>query len=158
MFAYRVTDPERYGVVSFDAEGRVLSIDEKPEFPKSSWAVTGLYFFDNSVVDLVRELRPSARGELEITALNEMYLRAGQLRVERLGRGFAWLDTGTFDSLLDAGAYMATLERRQGSKIACLEEIALQLGYISVETIRPWLARLGRSSYAAYVRSVIEEY
>ena len=158
VFAYRVTDPERYGVVSFDAEGRALSIDEKPEFPKSSWAVTGLYFFDNSVVDLVRELRPSARGELEITALNEMYLRAGRLRVERLGRGFAWLDTGTFDSLLDAGAYMATLERRQGSKIACLEEIALQLGYVSVETIRPWLARLGRSSYAAYVRSVIEEY
>jgi glucose-1-phosphate thymidylyltransferase len=157
VFAYMVADPERYGVVAFDAEGSATSLEEKPKIPKSNWAVTGLYFYDNRVVDLVRDVRPSARGELEITTLNEMYLHAGDLRVERLGRGFAWLDTGTFDSLLDASAYMATLERRQSSKIACLEEIALELGYVSAEDIQSWLNRLGKSAYATYVRSIIEE-
>jgi glucose-1-phosphate thymidylyltransferase len=158
VFAYKVADPERYGIVAFDAKGRATSIEEKPKLPKSNWAVTGLYFYDNRVVDLVKEVRPSARGELEITALNEMYLNAGELRVELLGRGFAWLDTGTFDSLLDAGAYVATLERRQGSKIACLEEIALRMGYVSPGEMPTWLARLGKSAYATYVRALIDEF
>jgi glucose-1-phosphate thymidylyltransferase len=157
VFAYTVADPERYGVVTFDAEGRAISLEEKPKTPKSNWAVTGLYFYDNRVVDFVRDVRPSARGELEITALNQIYLSLGELKVERLGRGFAWLDTGTFDSLLDANAYMATLERRQGSKIACLEEIALQMGYVSADELQPWVARLGKSAYATYVKAVAAE-
>ena len=154
VFAYEVADPERYGVVAFDATGRATSIEEKPKAPKSNWAVTGLYFYDNRVVDPAREVRPSARGELEITTLNEMYLGLGELRVERLGRGFAWLDTGTFDSLLEAGEYVATLERRQGLKIACPEEIAIRMGYTTLEAMGPWLTRLGKSAYATYVRGV----
>ncbi len=152
VFAYEVADPERYGVVAFDADARATSIEEKPKAPKSNWAVTGLYFYDNAVVDMVREVKPSARGELEITTLNEMYLKAGRLNVERMGRGFAWLDTGTFDSLLDAGDYVATLERRQGLKIACLEEIALRMGFTTFEAMQPWLTRLGKSAYADYIR------
>lgn len=157
VFAYEVADPERYGVVAFDREGRATSLEEKPKVPKSRWAVTGVYFYDNDVVDLVREVRPSARGELEITTLNELYLKAGKLRVERMGRGFAWLDTGTFQSLLDAGEYVGTLERRQGQKVACPEEIALRLGYLTPDAIAPWLARLGKSDYATYVRGIATE-
>lgn len=154
VFAYEVADPERFGVVHFDASGLALSIEEKPTKPKSNWAVTGLYFYDNRVVDFVRDVTPSARGELEITTLNEMYLKDGSLRVEQLGRGFAWLDTGTFDSLLDASDYVATLERRQGLKIACLEEIALRFGYVAPDEMEPWITRLGKSTYGSYVRRV----
>lgn len=152
VFAYEVADPERYGVVAFDKSGRATSIEEKPTVPKSRWAVTGLYFYDNRVVDLVQDVKPSARGELEITTLNELYMNLDALHVERLGRGFAWLDTGTFDSLLDAGEYVATIERRQGLKIACPEEIALRMGFTTRDAMAPWLAKLGKSAYAAYVR------
>jgi glucose-1-phosphate thymidylyltransferase len=154
VFAYEVADPQRYGVVSFDHGGRAVSIEEKPQEPKSSWAVTGLYFYDNDVVKYAREIRPSARGELEITDLNRCYLNAGTLHVERMGRGFAWLDTGTFDSLLEAGEYVATLEKRQSLKICCPEEIALRQGFTTLADLEPWLARLGKSDYAAYVRRV----
>jgi len=155
LFAYEVADPERYGVVSFDAAGRATSIAEKPQQPKSNWAVTGLYFFDKHVVELASQVKPSARGELEITTLNEMYLARGQVQVEKLGRGFVWLDTGTFDSLMDAGDYIATIERRQGLKVSCPEEIALRMGFISPAEMEPWLARLGKSGYATYVRHVL---
>ncbi|HJU32547.1 MAG TPA: glucose-1-phosphate thymidylyltransferase RfbA [Hyphomicrobiaceae bacterium] len=154
VFAYEVTDPERYGVVEFDAEGRAVSIEEKPTAPRSNHAVTGLYFYDNAVLDYAREITPSARGELEITDINRRYLGQGHLHVERLGRGYAWLDTGTFDSLAAAGDFVATLERRQGLKIACPEEIALRLGFVTPDAIAPWLDRLGRSTYADYVRRV----
>lgn len=155
VFAYEVVDPERYGVVAFDGNGRAISIEEKPKQPRSNWAVTGLYFYDNKVVDLVREVRPSARGELEITTLNEMYMARGELAVERLGRGFAWLDTGTFDSLQDAGEYVSTLERRQGLKVACPEEVALRMGFTTPDAIGPWLDKLGKSAYATYVRRIM---
>ncbi len=156
VFAYEVGDPERYGVISFDETGRAISIEEKPDTPSSRWAVTGLYFYDNQVIELARRVQPSARGELEITTLNEMYLQEGALTVERLGRGYAWLDAGTFDSLLDAGDYIATLERRQGHKVSCLEEIALRMGFVTTKDLEPWVARLGKSSYAAYVRHVLD--
>jgi glucose-1-phosphate thymidylyltransferase len=135
VFAYHVSDPQRYGVVEFDATGRVLSIEEKPERPRSSWAVTGLYFYDNDVVEIARAIRPSARGELEITDVNNAYLAQGALTVELMGRGFAWFDTGTHDGLLDAANFIRTVESRQSVKIACPEEIALSLGYIGAETI-----------------------
>jgi glucose-1-phosphate thymidylyltransferase len=135
VFAYHVSDPKRYGVVEFDATGRVLSIEEKPERPRSSWAVTGLYFYDNDVVEIARAIRPSARGELEITDVNNAYLARGALTVELMGRGFAWFDTGTHDGLLDAANFIRTVESRQSVKIACPEEIALSLGYIGAETI-----------------------
>ena len=154
VFAYEVIDPERYGVVAFDASGKAVSIEEKPREPKSNWAVTGLYFYDNDVVDHAAEVKPSARGELEITDLNRRYLDAGKLYVERMGRGYAWLDTGTMDSLLEASEFVATLERRQGLKIGCPEEIALRLGYATMDEIEPWLALLGKSGYASYVRRV----
>ena len=154
VFAYQVADPERYGVVAFDAEGRALSVEEKPARPQSNWAVTGLYFYDNDVIRYARDLKPSARGELEITDVNRIYLEAGKLSVERMGRGFAWLDTGTFDSLQDAGAYVATLEKRQGMKVCCPEEIALRLGYTTPAAMAPWLDRLGKSTYATYVRAI----
>jgi len=157
LFAYEVADPERYGVVSFDADGRATSIAEKPQQPKSNWAVTGLYFFDKHVVELASQVKPSARGELEITTLNEMYLERGQVQVEKLGRGFVWLDTGTFDSLMDAGDYISTIERRQGLKISCPEEIALRMGFISATEMEPWLDKLGKSGYASYVRRVLRE-
>jgi glucose-1-phosphate thymidylyltransferase len=156
IFAYEVADPERYGVVTFDEVGRAKSIEEKPKQPKSNWAVTGLYFYDNRVVDLACDVKPSARGELEITTLNEMYMALESLYVQKMGRGFAWLDTGTFDSLQDASDYIATIERRQGLKIACPEEIALRMGFISAAEMSGWIARLGKSSYGKYIESAIK--
>ena len=154
IFAYEVVDPERYGVVSFDSAGRATSIEEKPKHPESKWAVTGLYFYDNTVVHYAQEVRPSARGELEITDLNCRYLNTGQLHVEQMGRGYAWLDTGTMDSLLGASEFVAILERRQGLKICCPEEIALRSGFITLDAMEPWLKQFGNSAYAAYIRRV----
>jgi glucose-1-phosphate thymidylyltransferase len=152
VFAYGVDDPERYGVVTFDFEsGRALSIEEKPRNPKSNWAVTGLYFYDNKVVEIAAALAPSARGELEISEVNQAYLEAGNLRVVRLGRGYAWLDTGTHDSLHDASSFVRTIERRQGFKIMCLEEIALELGYLTPDQVRDRAADLGKTDYARYL-------
>jgi glucose-1-phosphate thymidylyltransferase len=149
-----VADPERYGVVAFDADGRATSIEEKPIQPKSNYAVTGLYFYDNDVVRIARDIKPSARGELEITSINQTYLEAGQLNVIKMGRGFAWLDTGTFDSLLAAGEFVSTLEQRQSLKICCPEEIALRQGFTTIEKMAPWLDRLGKSAYGAYIRRI----
>jgi glucose-1-phosphate thymidylyltransferase len=156
LFAYQVNDARSYGVVELAGDGRVLSIEEKPAMPKSNWAVTGLYFYDRNVVSLARTLKPSARGELEITDLNRLYLAQGALRVERLGRGFAWLDTGTHDSLLDAGSFVATLERRQGMKIACLEEIAWRQGWIDDDRLRQLAATLRGTGYGEYLVSLLE--
>jgi len=152
VFGYEVSDPERYGIVTFDRSGRAISIEEKPDDPKSSWAVTGLYFYDNDVLRFASEIRPSARGELEITDINLEYLKAGRLNVERMGRGFAWLDTGTSQSLLEASEFVAMLERRQGLKVCCPEEIAIKLGYVTLGELEPWLAKLGKSGYSDYVR------
>jgi glucose-1-phosphate thymidylyltransferase len=152
IFAYEVSDPERYGIVTFDRSGRVVSIEEKPEQPKSAWAATGLYFYDNDVVRFASEITPSARGELEITDINLKYLEAKKLTVERVGRGYAWLDTGTSQSLLDASEFVGTIERRQGLKICCPEEIALRLGYVTLAELEPWLVKLGKSGYGDYVR------
>ena len=154
VFAYEVVDPQRYGVVAFDASGKAVSIEEKPQAPKSNWAVTGLYFYDNEVLRHARAIKPSARGELEITDVNRRYMEAGKLHVERMGRGYAWLDTGTPDSLLQASEFVATLEHRQGLKISCPEEIALRAGFVTLAEIEPWLAQLGSSGYAHYVRRV----
>jgi glucose-1-phosphate thymidylyltransferase len=154
IFAYEVADPQRYGVVTFDASGRAKSIEEKPQIPKSTWAVTGLYFYDNRVIELAKKVRPSARGELEITDLNATYMENDSLHVEKMGRGFAWLDTGTFDSLQDAGEYVATIERRQGLKVSCPEEIALRMGFVSPQDMSRRLARLGDGSYRAYVEKL----
>jgi glucose-1-phosphate thymidylyltransferase len=156
IFAYEVVDPQRYGVVDFDSSGMAVSIEEKPKTPKSNWAVTGLYFYDNEVVRYASEVRPSARGELEITDVNRRYLEAGTLHVERMGRGYAWLDTGTPESLLQASEFVATLEQRQGLKISCPEEIALRAGFVSAAEIEPWLQQLGNGGYSAYVRRVAE--
>ena len=155
VFAYRVVDPERYGVVGFDETGQVVSIEEKPKAPKSSFAVTGLYFYDEQVVDIAANLRPSARGELEITDVNRAYLDRGQLSVEQMGRGFAWLDTGTPDSLLAATNFVATLEKRQGFRISCPEEIAFNQGFIDRNQLEKLGAKLGSSDYAEYVRSLV---
>jgi glucose-1-phosphate thymidylyltransferase len=153
VFAYSVDDPQRYGVVEFDsASGQALSIEEKPVEPKSNWAVTGLYFYDNAVVDIAAELTPSARGELEITDINRDYLGRGRLQVSRLGRGFAWLDTGTHDSLHDASSFVRTIEHRQGLKVMCLEEIGLELGYLTPEAVSARADRLGKTEYADYLR------
>jgi len=154
VFAYEVVDPARYGVIEFDAVGKVKSIAEKPKKPLSNWAITGLYFYDNDVLRYASELKPSHRGELEITDINQRYLEAGSMHVERMGRGYAWLDTGTTDSLLEASEYVAMLERRQGLKICCPEEIALRLGYVTPRELAPWLAELGKGAYADYVRWV----
>ena len=154
VFAYHVADPERYGVVEFDNQMRALTIEEKPAEPKSHWAVTGLYFYDEQVVDIAANIQPSARGELEITDVNRAYLERGQLRVEVMGRGFAWLDTGTPDSLLDAAEFVSTLERRQGMKIACPEEIAWRSGFIDDTGFESSLARLGKGDYANYLRKL----
>jgi len=154
VFAYEVADPQRYGVVTFDGDGRATTIEEKPRQPRSNWAVTGLYFYDNDVVRYAQEIKPSHRGELEITDVNRCYLVAGNLHVERIGRGFAWLDMGTMDSLLEASEFVSTLERRQGLKIGCAEEIALRFGYVTPDEIEPWLAELGNGGYADYVRKV----
>jgi len=155
VFAYHVRDPERYGVVTFDENDRPMRIEEKPTRPSSNWAITGLYFFDNDVVRYASEVRPSARGELEITDLQTFYLSAGKLRVERMGRGFAWLDTGTFESLIDAASFVQTLEMRQGMKVACLEEIAFRLGFIDRDQVMVLAKSLEKSGYGNYLVDVI---
>ncbi|MGE4331071.1 glucose-1-phosphate thymidylyltransferase RfbA, partial [Diaphorobacter sp.] len=152
VFAYHVHDPERYGVAEFDAQGKVLSLEEKPQSPKSNYAVTGLYFYDSQVVDLAKALAPSPRGELEITDLNRLYLQQGNLSVEIMGRGYAWLDTGTHDSLLDAGQFIATLERRQGLKIACPEEIAWRRGWIDAAQLEKLAQPLSKNGYGQYLQ------
>jgi glucose-1-phosphate thymidylyltransferase len=155
IFAYEVQDPERYGVVAFDGQGRATSLDEKPARPKSNWAVTGLYVYDNRVVDIAASLRPSPRGELEITDVNRAYLEWGELTVERLGRGFAWLDTGTCDSLLEAAEFVRTIQHRQALPIACLEEIAYRQGWIGREELARLAADLGDTRYGSYLRTVL---
>lgn len=157
VFAYHVHDPERYGVAEFDVNGLVLSLEEKPSQPKSSYAVTGLYFYDNQAVDMARSLRPSARGELEITDLNRLYLEQGQLSVEIMGRGYAWLDTGTHESLLEAGQFIATLENRQGLKVACPEEIAFRQGWITAEQLESLAEPLSKNGYGQYLQRLLKE-
>ena len=157
VFAYRVPDPERYGVAEFDERGRAISIEEKPEKPRSNFAVTGLYFYDERVCDFVENLKPSARGELEITDLNRVYLQIGELRVEQLGRGFAWFDTGTQESLLQAANFVETVELRQGLKIACPEEVAHYLGLIDDSQLRDLATHLSRSTYGKYLLNLLDE-
>ena len=156
VFGYYVNDPERYGVVDFDASGKALSIEEKPAKPKSKYAVTGLYFYPNDVVKTAAAIKPSARGELEITDVNKEYLKRGALKVELLGRGYAWLDTGTFESLLEAGEFIATVERRQGLKIACIEEIAYYMGWIKKAQLLAFAEGLSKNSYGQYLRKLAD--
>ncbi len=157
VFAYHVTDPERYGVVDFDSNHRAISIEEKPKAPKSNYAVTGLYFYDSQVCDIAASIKPSPRGELEITDVNARYLAFGQLKVEIMGRGYAWLDTGTHDSLLEAGQFIATLEKRQGLKVACLEEIAYRSGWINGEQLNKLAQPLLKNGYGQYLIKVLSE-
>ena len=156
VFGYWVRDPERYGVVEFDKAGQAVSLEEKPQKPKSSYAVTGLYFYDNQVVEIARSLRPSARGELEITDVNRHYLERGQLQVEKLARGIAWLDTGTHEALMQASNYIQAIEERQGLMVACLEEIAFRMGYINSNDLERIAAKMASSAYGQYLRSVLE--
>ncbi|SFG96218.1 glucose-1-phosphate thymidylyltransferase RfbA [Sporolactobacillus nakayamae] len=157
VFGYNVKDPERFGVVAFDETGKVTSIEEKPEIPKSSYAVTGLYFYDNSVVDIAKNIKPSARGELEITSINEEYLKQGTLSVELLGRGFAWLDTGTHESLLEASQFIQTVENRQSLKVACLEEIAYRKGYIDSDKLYQLAQPLKKNGYGQYLLGLLKD-
>ncbi|QQA77471.1 glucose-1-phosphate thymidylyltransferase RfbA [Pectobacterium parmentieri] len=157
VFGYQVTDAERFGVVEFDQDFRALSIEEKPAKPKSNWAVTGLYFYDNHVVEMAKQVKPSHRGELEITTLNQMYLEQGTLNVELLGRGFAWLDTGTHDSLIEASQFIHTIEKRQGFKVACLEEIAFRKGWLSQQQVADEAKVMSKTSYGQYLAQLIAE-
>jgi len=157
IFAHPVSDPERYGIVEFDQAGQAKSIEEKPREPKSSWAVTGLYFYDHQVIDIAKSLKPSARGELEITDVNRAYMEMGQLFVEKLGRGFAWLDTGLPESLTDASEFVRVLEKRQGFKISCPEEIAFRMGYISPENLEDLAQTCAKSSYGQYLLKIVQE-
>ncbi len=156
VFGYWVKDPERYGIVSFDDSGMVADIEEKPKQPKSNWAVTGLYFYDNNVVDIAANLKPSTRGELEITDVNRAYLRMGTLNVEKLGRGVAWLDTGTHEALLEASGYVETIEKRQGLKIACIEEIAYRMGYIDAEQLQKIARPMQKNEYGQYLMEMLK--
>lgn len=158
VFGYQVMDPERFGVVEFDEQNRAISLEEKPAQPKSNWAVTGLYFYDKDVVEMAKQVKPSERGELEITTLNEMYLEKNALHVEKLGRGFAWLDTGTHDSLLEASSFIHTIEKRQGYKVACLEEIAYKKGWLPREQVLVQAKLLAKTGYGQYLQRMIEGY
>jgi glucose-1-phosphate thymidylyltransferase len=157
VFGYQVQDPERFGVVEFDDSFKALSIEEKPLKPKSNWAVTGLYFYDKNVVEMAKQVKPSPRGELEITTLNQMYLERGELQVELLGRGFAWLDTGTHDSLVEASQFIHTIEKRQGMKVACLEEIAFRKGWLNKEQVSEQIKILSKTDYGRYLKNLISE-
>jgi glucose-1-phosphate thymidylyltransferase len=158
IFGYWVANPQRYGVVEFNENNKVISIEEKPKYPKSNYAVPGLYFYDNKVIDIAQNLKPSVRGELEITDVNLTYLRKGKLKVEILGRGYAWLDTGTPDSLIDASNYIATIERRQGLKIGCIEEVAFRMSYIDEKQFQEIIDRLPENEYSKYLREVLKDY
>lgn len=157
VFGYQVMDPERFGVVEFDENNRAVSLEEKPSEPKSNWAVTGLYFYDKNVVEMAKRVKPSARGELEITTLNEMYLELGNLHVEKLGRGFAWLDTGTHESLLEASQFIHTIEQRQGFKVACLEEISYRKGWLTKDEVLAQAKILSKTQYGQYLQMLVEE-
>jgi glucose-1-phosphate thymidylyltransferase len=158
VFAYKVLDPERFGVVQFNESGVAMSIEEKPQKPKSNWAVTGLYFYDNKIIEIAKNLKPSARGELEISCINQEYLNEGNLNVEMLGRGFAWLDTGTHDSLIEASHFVQTVEKRQGFKIACLEEIAFHNGWMSLEQLQDAGESMKKTGYGQYILNLVESF